>query len=120
MATHSETNGPMTDQYSLEQATLRADAAERARDRVMCAVFRIDELHHEAGDDCSCGKRITQCSEFSALNFIRTTYYAWENRQIERYKSGKPHGLPLDHPLGRQFQGRAWEWKGQPSTRGRS
>lgn len=87
------------------------------RRRIMGAVFRIDELHHEVGDRCSCEKRLADCEEFAALNFIRETYYAWENRQIGRLNEGKPHGLPFDHPKGKSFAGSRWEWRGLPSTR---
>ena len=107
----------VVEQAVVNEASKRADSAAKGRDRVMGAVFRIDELHHEDGDRCSCGNRLTDCKEFSALNFIRDTYYRWENRQIERLKEGKPHGLSFDHPKGASFKGRRWDWKGLPSTR---
>ncbi|MEX1078545.1 MAG: hypothetical protein WED09_05505 [Homoserinimonas sp.] len=106
----------VVEQAVVSDASRRADSAAKARDRVMGAVFRIDELHHEEGESCSCGKRVTECKEFVALGFIRDTYYRWENRQIDRLNEGKPHGLPLDHPKGKSFKGRRHEWKGLPST----
>jgi hypothetical protein len=99
----------------VDSANLRADAAARSRDRIMGAVFRFDEMHHEVGDDCSCSARITSCEHYNALNFIRSTYYSWENHQIERFAEGKSHGLPYDHPKARNVN--RFDWKGLPSTR---
>lgn len=106
----------VVEQAVVDEASARARAAARGQDRAMGAVFRIDELHHEEGESCSCGTRLTDCKEFAALNFIRDIYYRWENQQIDRLNSGKPHGLPFDHPKGKSFTGRSWEWKGLPST----
>lgn len=89
--------------------------AQRQRDRVMGAIFRIDELHHEVLENCKCGRRITACPDFAAISVIREDYHKWERRQIELMEAGKQHGLPLDHPRGHEVK--PWEWKGLPSTR---
>lgn len=107
----------MVEEAIVADATNRANAIAKQRDRIMGAVFRIDELHHEVAERCSCKKRLSDCAEFASLDFIRSAYYQWETRQIERMKLGKSHGLPLDHPNGGPFRGRSWEWKGLPSTR---
>lgn len=99
----------------VDDAKAREMSARRARDRVMGAVFRIDEIHHESGDKCTWGKRITECAEFAALGFIRDEFYKWENRQLGLLKDGKYHGLPYDHPKARGLNRSAW--KGLPSTR---
>jgi hypothetical protein len=88
----------LVDQAIVDKATRRADSEAKAKDRAMAVVFRLDRLHHEDGVNCSCGKRITECEEYSALNAIRPSYYAWEKLQLERLAEGKPHGLPVDHP----------------------
>jgi hypothetical protein len=62
-------------------ASVRETAARRARDRAMAMVQRIDELHHENGETCSCGKRITLCSEFALLAPFRDELHSWEARQ---------------------------------------
>jgi hypothetical protein len=90
--------------------------AQRQRDRAMGAIFRLGELHSEAGDTCTCGERITVCAEFAALAPVRDDYVKWERRQIELLEAGKEHGLPLDHPRGAGVK--PWEWKGLPPTRG--
>lgn len=107
----------MVDDALVMAAERRAETAAKSRDLAFAAVFRMIELHHEVGEQCSCGKRVTQCDEFALLGFIRPRYHDWEKQQIARLRQGKPHGLPLDHPQGREFSGREWEWKGIRSTR---
>lgn len=107
----------MVEAAVVQRAMRRGDSATRARDSAMGAVFRLSELHHEDGVNCSCGTRITACKEYGALTFIRSTYLAWERQQIERLTEGRAHGLPFDHPLAEQIP--FFEWKGLPSTRSR-
>jgi hypothetical protein len=105
----------LVEQQVVKDAERVQRGALRQRDRVMGVIFRVDELHHEEGDKCKCGERITVCAEFAALSVIRDDYYKWERRQIELLEAGKHHGLPLDHPRGRGIS--PWEWKGLPPTR---
>ena len=105
----------LLEQQVVKDAERAQHGAQRQRDRVMGAIFRIDELHHEVGENCMCGERITACPDFAAISVIREDYYKWERRQIELMAAGSKHGLPLDHPQGRGIK--PWEWKGLPSTR---
>jgi hypothetical protein len=105
----------LLEQQVVKDAERAQHSAQRQRDRAMGAIFRIDELHHEVGENCQCGKRITACLEFAALSTIREDFHKWERRQMELMAAGDHHGLRLDHPQGRGIK--PWEWKGLPSTR---
>ena len=106
----------IVEEQVVSQIKSEARGAQRSRDRVMGAVWRMTELHNETVRGCSCGKRVNDCKELRALEFIRGDFNRWEARQIDLDKQGKHHGLPLDHPRGRAFRGHEWDWKGLPST----
>lgn len=99
----------------VKDAERAQQGAQRQRDRVMGVIFRIDELHHEVGENCQCGKRITACPDFAAISVVRDEFHKWERRQIELMEAGSQHGLPLDHPRGHGIK--PWDWKGLPPTR---
>ena len=104
------------EQDLVSAADKRLKAAVRLRDKAMGTIFRLSRLHHDQDGTCSCGKRLVDCAELSALEGIRQDYSRWEKTQLELLNAGKSHGLPLDHPAGEAFASRAWEWQGLPAT----
>jgi len=106
----------VVEQDLLSAADKRLKAAVRLRDKAMGTVFRLTALHHEQDGACSCGRRLVDCAELSALESVRQDYVRWERAQLELLNAGRAHGLPLDHPAGAPFAARSWEWKGLPAT----
>lgn len=82
-------------------AMTQRDSAYQSRDHAYRALWAADRLHHEdesRDEYCSCGQRADRCKEFGALAPAVNALMRWENKQIERLKSGLPDGLPDNHP----------------------
>jgi len=84
----------------LSRAERRSELLYRRLDRVMAALWRVDLLHHDAGDTagCSCGAPAASCAEARAIGGERQELRAWESRNLQLLRDGKRHALPADHP----------------------
>lgn len=85
---------------TVKAAESRMRGAYRSRDAVMVAVWQLDQLHKDGRTrgTCACGKPEAKCRDRAALTPVLTALTSWENRELERLKVGKEHGLPSDHP----------------------
>lgn len=83
------------------EASEKRELAYRSRDRAFCALLGIDQRHHEderRSGLCSCGQRLARCRDYEALLPVVNSLRGWENKQIDRLRTGLEHGLPDDHP----------------------
>lgn len=81
-------------------AESRMSRAYRSRDTVMAGIWRLDQLHKDGKnqDTCACTKPAARCRDRAALTPLLKALTTWEDREFERLKVGKDHGLPNDHP----------------------
>lgn len=85
----------------VKAAEERTETAYRSRDHAYRGLWAVNELHHPIEsnpDKCSCGQPATRCKATVALEEVRASLYRWERSQVERALTGRPHGLPKDHP----------------------
>lgn len=88
----------MTQQVVLEAESAR-DGAYRARDRLYQLLWRLNEKHRPQEDSGTCVCAQKHCPVAEAVSDDdRADLYQWEDRNRKRSLSGKPHGLPRDHP----------------------
>jgi hypothetical protein len=78
----------LVEQAVVADSAAKERAARTARDRAMAVLVRLTTLHHETGDTCSCGKRITQCPEFAVLAPFLDELRRWESRQARGATAG--------------------------------
>ena len=94
----------------VKNAERKTDAALLRYDRAMAALWRINSLHQLSDTKplpnqpvrCSCGKPVTACSEWAALESVRQLLEAWEAKQQRFLAAGERHALPPEHPAVRE------------------
>jgi hypothetical protein len=104
--------GPLQSWLSTEivkAAEARTATAYRSRDRHMATLWRLDNRHRDGkqAGTCACGQPAAKCRDRELLDASRDDLYRWENRELERLKDGKRHGLPDEHPEVRK-RSRSW------------
>ena len=90
----------------VKNAERKTDAALLRYDRAMAALWRINALHQLSGTAplpnqpllCSCGKPVTECVEWAALESVRQLLATWESKQQRLREAGERHSLPSEHP----------------------
>ena len=85
----------------VKRAERNAQLAARRTDRVMVALWRLAQLHHDNAarpQQCSCGKSIVACAEYAAVEPERRTLTEWEDRNLALLRAGSRHALPAEHP----------------------
>lgn len=83
------------------RAERNTQLANRRVDRIMAVLWRIDAAHHENDKNsghCTCGKLLTQCPEFAALQPERQSLRDWERKNVALAREGARNGLPGEHP----------------------
>lgn len=104
-----ETTRAWLETDAVQDAEQKRDRAYRSRDHAMEHLWRLARLHRpddNAPNLCVCGRRVDGCKECEALDPILSTLEVWEQRQLERAREGREHGLPWDHPELQKLPGR--------------
>jgi hypothetical protein len=81
------------------------ELANRRNDRTMAALWRLERLHHENKANtgvCACGKPVTTCAEFAAIEPERQAVRDWERKNQALAAEGKRHALPAAGPTPRR------------------
>ncbi|WP_298868460.1 hypothetical protein [uncultured Microbacterium sp.] len=98
----------------------KAESAYRIRSRAMVVLWRIDRLHNtfetKSKSACKCGTPADRCEILKLLAPFVDELDKWENREKERMRSGRTHGLPADHPDAKKYMqtpGTFWQGPGQ-------
>ncbi|MFT2816081.1 hypothetical protein [Leifsonia sp. A12D58] len=90
----------------VKSAERKTDAALLRYDRAMAALWRISTQHQLSDAKpqpnqplrCSCGKPVTECVEWAALESVRQLLESWEAKQQRHLAAGERHALPSEHP----------------------
>lgn len=85
---------------AVKAAESRVRGAYKSRDYMMASIWRLDQLHKNGRTrgTCACGKPEGKCPDRAALTPVLNALTTWENRELDRLKVGKDHGLPAEHP----------------------
>lgn len=94
----------------VKSAESQAMGAYRARDGLMTAIWRLDQLHKDGKvrGTCACGKPVEKCRDRSVLTPVLAALTKWEDKELVRLASGKDHGLPAEHPKVMERAGRSF------------
>jgi hypothetical protein len=85
----------------ITRAERNTELANRKNDRLMAALWNLDQLHHDdptRSTHCSCGKTLASCAESKILEPERRALRDWERKNIALAVEGKRNALPHDHP----------------------
>ena len=85
----------------VRRADRATELANRRNDRVMAVLWRLERLHRENDKNfgaCACGKPITKCPDFAAIEPERQAVRDWEKKNEALAAEGGRHGLPPAHP----------------------
>lgn len=87
----------VVDQDKLNEAQEQRDSAYRSRDAAFRTLSEVGLLHRgNLTGACRCGSAVGKCETASVL---RESWLAeWELRQQQRWKEGRDHTLPWNHP----------------------
>jgi hypothetical protein len=83
------------------EALEKRDRAYRWRDLAFGALWGVAQLHRPDPHDerlCTCTRKVLKCRELQAIAREIGALDAWEDKQIERLRDSKEHGLPWEHP----------------------
>lgn len=94
----------------VQQAENRMRGAYRSRDRVMGALWKLDQLHGAGKKPgiCACSKPGAQCKERAALDPIVKMLDSWEAKQINFVRKDLEHHLPPEHPEVQKRRRNGW------------
>lgn len=85
----------------VRRADRATELANRRTDRVMAVLWRLERLHRDNTVDngaCACGKPVTKCPDFAAIEPERQIVREWERKNLALAADGKRHALPAEHP----------------------
>ena len=85
----------------VKRAERKTALAFRKLDRVMAALWRLAQLHHDDPADaarCSCGRPASTCAEWRIAQSERAALAEWEAQNLGLLEAGARHALPPEHP----------------------